>query len=110
MLELEIVYKELSKPRLTVAVDRATLKIPAQTSKEDSEFLIEFSNKIVEALHPVEFTHRGQFKSGLHNRSIDMHFSRYPSAKTTTRFQYSNGMLIKSKTPSTCQIKLSYQS
>ncbi len=58
---MEIIYKDIAAPRLTIAKDRSTLKIPTASKVSNEEGLINFANKIIEEVGAVEYTIRGVF-------------------------------------------------
>jgi len=61
---MEIVVKDVSHVKLTIAKDRATVKLPTSLSAEDQERYTLLCRKITEAVGPVERTLRGSFKDG----------------------------------------------
>ena len=56
-----IVRDNLSKPKLTIATDRISLKIPASFSPADVTRIAKFKDNIVNTVGAVEFTLRGKF-------------------------------------------------
>lgn len=61
-MEPEIVVKDVSHVKLTIAKDRVTVKLPTSLSAEDQERYTLLCRKIVEAVGPVEHTLRGSFE------------------------------------------------
>jgi hypothetical protein len=61
---MEIIVKDVSHVKLTIAKDRVTVKLPTRLSAEDQERYATLCRKIVEAVGPVERTLRGSFKDG----------------------------------------------
>ncbi len=51
----------LAKPKLTIAVDRISLKVPASFSPAEQTRIINLKDNIVNEVGPVETTLRGKF-------------------------------------------------
>ena len=51
----------LLKPKLTIAIDRISLKVPASFSPAEQTRIIQLKDNIVEHVGPVETTLRGKF-------------------------------------------------
>ncbi len=58
----EVVARDVSHVKLTVAKDRVTIKFPLGMSPADQTRYSDYCRKIVEALGPVDHTLRGSFK------------------------------------------------
>jgi hypothetical protein len=61
-MEPEIVVKDVSHVKLTIAKDRVTVKLPTSLSVEDQERYTVLCRKIADAIEPVKRTLRGSFK------------------------------------------------
>lgn len=80
-MNLEVVRKDNSKSKLTIAKDRCTIKI-APTDEELEDRIIQMSEQILETISPVEVTHRGQFY--LVDGVLEIRLSKYTVNKEHT--------------------------
>ena len=64
MRRFEIVIKDRKLAKLTVAIDRTTLKMPTSMALEERTRIETVARKIDAELPPVLFTVRGFFKTG----------------------------------------------
>lgn len=83
---MELIVKDIYKPRLTVAADRVTLKVPIGMQGETVAYLQKFAEQVSSSLQNPEFTYRGQFGSDL--TYIIMHTGRYRGASKNIKFVY----------------------
>lgn len=68
--KFEVVVKEVSHIKLTVAKDRVTLKFPLSLSTEDQEKYLTIAKKIDARIPDVEFTLRGRFHGDMTQISL----------------------------------------
>ena len=61
---MNIVYKDIANPKLTIAKDRVELKLPSVAKVVDEFGVIAFANRIVAEIGVVEYTLRGVFEVG----------------------------------------------
>lgn len=64
MRRFELIVKEVSHPKLTVAMDRTTLKLPSSLSTLDRQRIEALAKKIHDEHPTVELTLRGRFFEG----------------------------------------------
>ena len=64
MRKFEVVVKELETAKLTVAIDRITLKLPSAMGAEMRAHIEKLAHKIDAEVPPVQFTLRGRFWNG----------------------------------------------
>lgn len=77
---LEIIEKDITRPKLTVAKDRVTIKFPLGTSPEVKCRVLECSDRIVKDLvenNLGEYTLRGSFEEDFQIRLANGHSSLY---------------------------------
>jgi hypothetical protein len=58
---MQVVYKDVAKPKLTIAKDRVELKLPSEDAIKDERRIIDFAQKIADELGEVDQTLRGNF-------------------------------------------------
>jgi len=61
-MELNVVDKDITRPKLTIAVDRRELKFPPQTPQDIRERLLAFAKRICDEVAEVAYSQRGTFK------------------------------------------------
>lgn len=75
MRKFEVLDKDVTSVKLTVAKERTTLKVPLFVSPEDKSKLIDFAKYIESNLGDIEFTLRGRFYQWKAHWTIKMDFS-----------------------------------
>ncbi len=58
---MEIIEKDIVQPKLTIAIDRVTLKFPSNLDNKKKVRLANFTEKIIKEVGAVTATLRGQF-------------------------------------------------
>lgn len=76
MPEIEVLRKDITADKLTIAKDRIELKIRKSLSPETEKWMLTFAQRIVavvnETLVPIERTMRGRFKRHRDQPSIQI--------------------------------------
>lgn len=78
VFKMNIVYKDITQPKLTIAKDWVELKLPLVLSANLQERIVHLAHRIIKDIGPVEQTLRGHF-----NHSSDgLWISIYSGTKT----------------------------
>lgn len=87
-IKYEVVYVNTKKPKLTLAADRTTIKLPIGTDNLKRDTLERFAQKIRNEMDVIIYTWRGSFKTNsyikMSNNSCTIHkVFKNESAETT---------------------------
>jgi len=61
-LELKVVEKDVTRPKLTITTDRREIKFPPGTPQEIRDRLLAFAKRINDEVKEVTYSQRGTFK------------------------------------------------
>jgi hypothetical protein len=89
---MNIVYKDVTFPKLTIAKDRVEVKIPLGMEKPFQDRVLTLANRVVEEVGEVTNTLRGKFETRENTLRIQMYYDITNGTGHSTRKSFKTFM------------------